>query len=134
MLLQWEDFGNENAFREWKPSIAPSCYCLLRSVSMYGMPQACWTATRTRAPHSTMTSRHVTRWPLHRQSKAAAELTACALLSWQGTAGVVVAGLMSSSRLTGKALAEYTYLFYGAGMAGTGIADLIADRCFRLPS
>lgn len=48
---------------------------------------------------------------------------------FQGTAGVTVAGLMSSCRITGKSLPEYTYLFYGAGMAGTGIADLIAERC-----
>lgn len=49
----------------------------------------------------------------------------------QGTAGVVVSGLMSSVRITGKPVSEMTYLFYGAGMAGTGIADLIADAIVR---
>jgi malate dehydrogenase (oxaloacetate-decarboxylating)(NADP+) len=43
----------------------------------------------------------------------------------QGTAAVVVAGLHSASKLNRRPLSEQQYLFFGAGEAGTGIADLL---------
>ncbi|CAF1115453.1 unnamed protein product [Rotaria sp. Silwood1] len=49
----------------------------------------------------------------------------------QGTAAVVLAGVIAALRITGKKLSENTYLFVGAGQAACGIADLITHAMVR---
>ncbi|KAJ4821235.1 Malic enzyme [Rhynchospora pubera] len=44
----------------------------------------------------------------------------------QGTAAVVLAGVVAALKLVDGTLPEHTFLFFGAGEAGTGIAELIA--------
>ena len=48
------------------------------------------------------------------------------MLSVAGTACIALAALLSALRATGGTLAEQRVLFYGAGEAGTGIAELVA--------
>src|SRR6201997_3083909 len=45
----------------------------------------------------------------------------------QGTAGIVLAGMINAARLRGTRLADEKYLFLGAGSAGIGLADLLCS-------
>ena len=43
----------------------------------------------------------------------------------QGTAGIVLAGMINAAKIKGTKLSDEKYLFLGAGSAGIGLADLI---------
>jgi malate dehydrogenase (oxaloacetate-decarboxylating)(NADP+) len=45
----------------------------------------------------------------------------------QGTAGIVLAGMINAAKVKGKKLSEERYLFLGAGSAGIGLADLLCS-------
>ena len=45
----------------------------------------------------------------------------------QGTASIAVSGLFAACRALGNTLADHRYLFFGAGSAATGIADLVVQ-------
>lgn len=49
----------------------------------------------------------------------------------QGTACITLAGILSALRVTGTTLADQTVLFFGAGEAGTGIGELVAQALER---
>ncbi|CAJ0605029.1 unnamed protein product [Cylicocyclus nassatus] len=46
----------------------------------------------------------------------------------QGTAAVVLAGLLAATRLTDKPLKEHKFVFFGAGAAATGVAELVVKE------
>ena len=49
----------------------------------------------------------------------------------QGTAAVTLAGLLSSQRITNRELADERIVFYGAGTAGIGIANLYTSALVK---
>ncbi|WIA23671.1 hypothetical protein OEZ85_000372 [Tetradesmus obliquus] len=49
----------------------------------------------------------------------------------QGTAAVALAGLLAGMRATGGSLEQQTFLFLGAGEAGTAIGELISQQLMR---
>lgn len=49
----------------------------------------------------------------------------------QGTAGVTLAGIIAANRLTRRPLYQERLLFYGAGSAATGIANLIVSAMVK---
>ena len=49
----------------------------------------------------------------------------------QGTASIAVAGLFAACRALGNALVDHRYLFFGAGSAATGIAELVVQAMMQ---
>jgi malate dehydrogenase (oxaloacetate-decarboxylating)(NADP+) len=49
----------------------------------------------------------------------------------QGTAGIVLAGMINAVKIKGTKLADEKYLFLGAGSAGIGLADLICSAMVK---
>jgi malate dehydrogenase (oxaloacetate-decarboxylating)(NADP+) len=49
----------------------------------------------------------------------------------QGTAATGVAGIIAALRFTNRKLSDQTYLFFGAGSAGIGIADLLCTAMLK---
>jgi malate dehydrogenase (oxaloacetate-decarboxylating)(NADP+) len=49
----------------------------------------------------------------------------------QGTAGIVLAGMINAVKIKGTKLADEQYLFLGAGSAGIGLADLICSAMVK---
>ena len=45
----------------------------------------------------------------------------------QGTAGIVLAGMINAAKVKGTKLSDEKYLFFGAGSAGIGLADLLCS-------
>jgi malate dehydrogenase (oxaloacetate-decarboxylating)(NADP+) len=45
----------------------------------------------------------------------------------QGTAGIVLAGMINAAKIKGNKLSDEKYLFLGAGSAGIGLADLLCS-------
>jgi malate dehydrogenase (oxaloacetate-decarboxylating)(NADP+) len=49
----------------------------------------------------------------------------------QGTAGIVLAGMINAARIKGTKLGDERYLFLGAGSAGIGLADLFCSAMVK---
>jgi malate dehydrogenase (oxaloacetate-decarboxylating)(NADP+) len=49
----------------------------------------------------------------------------------QGTAGIVLAGMINAAKIKGTKLSDEKYLFLGAGSAGIGLADLLCSALMQ---
>jgi malate dehydrogenase (oxaloacetate-decarboxylating)(NADP+) len=49
----------------------------------------------------------------------------------QGTAGIVLAGMINAAKIKGTKLSQEKYLFLGAGSAGIGLADLLCSAMVK---
>ena len=67
-------------------------------------------------------------------------MISCTMSSWstvsqvcasQGTAAVVLAGILAAQPLTGKGLTEHDIMIAGDSAAGTAIAELLAEAIAR---
>ena len=49
----------------------------------------------------------------------------------QGTAGIVLTGMINAAKITGRKLTDEKYLFLGAGSAGIGLANLLCSAMVK---